>query len=172
VDEEEDEADIDHPDTFQYDLQGNLIKAPSSSPSSHQQQRSSLPSRSYQQQQQPLEHFYQVPKEQHQQQFVLPTREDGSQQYPIMYYPASPQDYQQMAAMQSMMLPVEYNWSMRRDACRRYPECAYGDDCRFFHPNSTWRGTNRLKNYGKNVCRNYPNCSYGDKCKFAHPAAQ
>ncbi|GFE54674.1 coronin binding protein, putative [Babesia ovis] len=40
--------------------------------------------------------------------------------------------------------------------CMNFPNCIYGDKCRYVHPVKT-------------PCKHWPKCSFGPKCAFAHP---
>lgn len=41
--------------------------------------------------------------------------------------------------------------------CINFPNCQYGDKCRYIHP-------------VHKICKNLPNCPFGDKCAFIHPS--
>lgn len=81
-------------------------------------------------------------------------------------------------------------------ACRKFPDCPFGDACKYYHPVPTWHGsrgktsnyqnnynsTNNATGHGqynsgyqnrkpgfKPMCKQYPTCPYGNTCKFYHP---
>eukprot|EP01054_Gregarina_sp_Poly1_P010878 Gregarina_sp_Poly_1__10877@NODE_847_length_5991_cov_96_588623_g612_i0_p4_GENE_NODE_847_length_5991_cov_96_588623_g612_i0NODE_847_length_5991_cov_96_588623_g612_i0_p4_ORF_typecomplete_len317_score33_62zfCCCH_2/PF14608_6/0_00055zfCCCH_2/PF14608_6/0_003zfCCCH_2/PF14608_6/0_021zfCCCH_4/PF18044_1/0_00011zfCCCH_4/PF18044_1/0_23zfCCCH_4/PF18044_1/41zfCCCH_4/PF18044_1/2_4e02PWI/PF01480_17/3_2e07zfCCCH/PF00642_24/0_00044zfCCCH/PF00642_24/0_049zfCCCH/PF00642_24/1_7e02zfCCCH/PF00642_24/1_6e02Nab2p_Zf1/PF18 len=39
--------------------------------------------------------------------------------------------------------------------CTRYPNCPFGDECRYIHPSE--------------MCLNWPRCSFGPECFYIHP---
>ena len=59
------------------------------------------------------------------------------------------------------------------EVCRYFPNCKYGNSCRFFHPESV-DGTGGSAAVAKRpqMCRYFPNCNFGDKCVFYHPKQQ
>ncbi|KAK2198195.1 bifunctional Nuclear polyadenylated RNA-binding protein Nab2-ZC3H14/Zinc finger [Babesia duncani] len=40
--------------------------------------------------------------------------------------------------------------------CVNYPNCIYGENCRYIHP-------------VKRMCKNWPKCQFGSNCNFTHP---
>ncbi|KAG6440143.1 zinc finger CCCH domain family protein [Babesia bovis T2Bo] len=40
--------------------------------------------------------------------------------------------------------------------CMNFPNCTYGNNCRYIHPQGA-------------RCKNWPKCAYGPKCAFIHP---
>ncbi|KAK1442772.1 hypothetical protein BgAZ_302900 [Babesia gibsoni] len=40
--------------------------------------------------------------------------------------------------------------------CANFPNCEYGDSCRYIHPSNT-------------MCKHWPKCAFGPKCAYKHP---
>ncbi len=49
--------------------------------------------------------------------------------------------------------------------CYNYPNCGYGNRCRYYHPSSKKEYKQLIKD---DLCWKYPDCPYGDHCRFIH----
>ena len=166
-----------HPDEYLFDLQGNLIQAPSQ------------------------EAFLNWPVSfgqfaEHNPYFV-------PYQYPqpiTSSYECYPQDHLDQMMGKMSMYPVYGNNNVPNTVeqpgpmCKFFPNCRYGNSCKFYHPYPVTGngGVKTSENAGpfnddrgnaprsftssrahvplhKQTCRYFPNCTYGDACIFYHP---
>ena len=53
------------------------------------------------------------------------------------------------------LIPADKTIIKLKKRCLKFPNCPFGDHCRYIHP--------------KEVCSNWPRCPYGAECFYLHP---
>lgn len=92
--------------------------------------------------------------------------------------PPNWKDYGVVAGVEQMMQQCTLNTAVFSGAripevCRYFPNCKYGNSCRFFHPEAVNVPVMAAAVARRpQMCRYFPNCNFGDKCVFYHPKQQ